>query len=264
MRPVVSAIIITRNEEHCIRQCLESIRWADEIIVVDDYSCDRTCDIAREFTDRIFQRRLESFSSQKQFALDKAEGEWIINIDADEVVTDELRKEIMLKIREDYNGFYLSIKTVFFGKVIRYCGWKDRNILRIFRKKCGRYDNRTVHENVIVRGRIGRMKNGILHTPYRDMTHFFEKFNFYSTKVAEDFYIRGDRIAWWNIPFYFAVKPCLIFIYKYIVKLGILDGLRGFMISVFSSFTYLAAYAKLCEKQMGIRKGIMRDKDSLS
>ena len=150
---MLSVVIITLNEEAKIKDCLESVAWADEIVLVDSFSKDNTVEIARNYTDKIYQREFAGFGDQKNFALSKASGDWILAIDADERVTSELQEEIKRTLSNPgANGYYMRVKSYFADKWIKHCGWWPDYHLRLFRRDYGRFSDRLVHEGIQVDG----------------------------------------------------------------------------------------------------------------
>ncbi|MCM8796417.1 MAG: glycosyltransferase family 2 protein [Candidatus Omnitrophica bacterium] len=246
----LSVVILTKNEEAQIRKCLESIKWADEIIIVDDFSTDRTLQICREYTDKIFQKKLEGFSAQREFGAFQAGGPWVLHLDADEVVTPALQEEIkeILEKGTDCDGFLIYRPTVYLGRLMRYCGWRARPLL-LFRKNKGRYDGRLVHERISVDGKIGCLRNEIIHKGYKNLSEHFAKMDLYTTYDAEELWRKGKRLNIFNYPVYFILKPSFIFFRRYIIQRGFKEGLRGLFISVITAFIVFMNYAKLWEKQ---------------
>jgi len=238
---MISTCIITYNEEEDIRACLESVKWADEIIIVDSKSTDRTIEICKEYTDKIFTREWSGYGNQKEYARKLASNSWVLNIDADERVSKELKDEILKsKLLED--AYYIPRRLFFLGKFLRFSGC-DKQI-RLFRKDKAHFSNDIIHEKVIVSGRIGILKNPILHYSYKNISDYFERFNIYSSLEAEK---REHRAS-----FIFQVFLCFFdFIKRYIFKLGFLDGIPGFLWALFSSFHRLVKYAKIWEGKMG-------------
>jgi glycosyltransferase involved in cell wall biosynthesis len=247
----LSVIIITYNEEKNIRACLESVTWADEIIVVDSNSTDKTVMIAKEYTDKVFQQQdvNAGFGEKKQYALSKATGEWVLNIDADERVTPELKHEILQVISNDknnrYNGYKINIRLIFMGHMMRFGGTYPDYHLRLFKKDKAKFDTKPVHEGIILKGKSGRLKYDILHYSYPDLTTYFNKFNIYTSLVARYKFSQNKRT---RVSYVVLRLPCE-FIYRYIIKLGFLDGYYGFLYAVISSFYGFIKYAKLYELQ---------------
>lgn len=252
----LSVVILTKNEEAGIRECLESVKWAHEIVIVDDYSTDRTVEICREYTDKIFQKKLNGFSEQREFGISKTSGDWIFHFDADEVVTPELQEEIqaVLKKGTDCNGFMTHRPINYLGREMRYCGWGLKSLV-LFRKDKGRYDGKLVHESIIVNGKIGHLKNKILHKAYKNISEHFNRMDLYTSCDAEEMWRKGARLNGINYPIYLFLKPIFIFFRKYIMQGGFREGLRGYFISVITAFIVFMNYAKLWEIQKNAALG---------
>jgi len=246
----ISAIIITKNEEEKIGDCLESIKWIDEVIVVDDESSDNTVEICKRYKNvKVYQHRMESgFGSQKNYALEKASGKWILSIDADERVSPELKKEILDRVgKEEFDGYYFRMKYLAFGKWV--LDYKPLN-LRLFKKDKGKFNNKMVHEKVILNGKIGEMINPILHFSnlYKDIKSYLLKQNKYTSYTAEDLYLSGRRITICNFPIFFIVVPIFVFVKKFIL-FGYKYGFCGFLLSVLTGYNYFLSYVKLWKRQ---------------
>lgn len=246
----ISVVIITYNEEENIIDCLESIKWAEEIIIVDSFSTDGTLQISKKYTDKIFQRRWEGFGFQKQFALGKATSDWVLNIDADERVSGELKEEILSnKNVLDKDGYYIPFKFYWLGKQLRYGGCSKERHIRLFRRERAKFQG-FIHEKLLIDGETGYFKNPIIHVSYKNIEDYFNKFNLYSTMVATQRFNEGRKI-----PLVFEIFVSIWdFFNRYIFKLGFLDGMPGFLWASFSSFHRLVKYAKLWEMQKGKRE----------
>lgn len=244
---LISALVITKNEAKNIRDCLVSLQWADEIIVVDAESTDDTVALARKFTDKIFIRRWEGFSAAKNFALTQCTGDWVLWLDADERVTPELRAEIKTTLDRApaVVGFEMPRLANFLGKWIRHGGWYPGYVLRLFRRDAGHFDDKQVHEGVQVDGAIARLENHLLHYTDRHLQHYFEKFNRYTSLAAEELQQRGRRFRLWDL----LLRPAWFFFRMYVLKAGFLDGMEGFILARLSAAYVFAKYAKLWEKQ---------------
>jgi glycosyltransferase involved in cell wall biosynthesis len=239
----ISVIIITYNEEENIGACLETVEWADEIIVVDSFSTDKTLEICKRHAHEVIQRRWEGFGPQKQFALEQATCDWVLSIDADERVSPELREEILAGMNDfDREGYFVPRESFWLGKRLRFGGCGKERIVRFFKREKGRFQG-NVHEKLIVQGEVGHLKHSILHVSYRDMDHYFQKFNLYSAMVARERFKSGTRV-----PFPLQVLFSMLdFLNRYILQLGFLDGMPGFLWASFSSFHRMVKYAKLWE-----------------
>lgn len=238
---MISAVVITHNEEENIRDCLESIKWADEIIVVDSGSQDKTIEIAKEYTDRVFTKEWEGFGRQKEYAKSLVKYDWVLSIDADERVTSELKEEI-LKSPLDEDAYYIPRKFYWLSKWMKYGGCGGEKYIRLFKRDKARFSDEHIHERLIVDGKIGNLKNHILHYSYKNISDYFERFNKYSSLEAlkkKD--LKGGFVFQIFLSF-------LDFIKRYIFKLGFLDGIPGLLWALFSSFHRLVKYAKVWEK----------------
>jgi glycosyltransferase involved in cell wall biosynthesis len=248
----LSVIIITKNEERNIKDCLDSVIWADEIIVVDDESSDNTLKIITSYEKvKFFVRKMiEGFGPQKNFALSKATGEWVLSIDADERVTEELKKEILEKINtETFDGYYLKRYNLVFGKI-----WREEkpSTLRLFKKDKGKFTEVKVHERVVINGKVSFLKNPLLHfsKALNNVEEYINTYiNDYTTRTVSDLETKGIRIKSYNLIYYFIIKPILIFIQKYFFKLYFKKGIRGLILAQFVAIAYLISYIKLWEKQ---------------
>lgn len=242
--PTISACIITKNEEHNIRDCLESVTWADEVIIVDDYSTDKTLEIAHQYTGKIYRQDWLGYGKQKQFAVDKASGEWVLSIDADERVTPELAEEIKLTVDSSQltvNGFYIPFNFYFLNHLMRFSGCGGEKHIRLFRKDKGRFSKAAIHEGIEVEGAIGRLKNYMLHFSYQDKEEYFKKLDIYTTLDAEKRFKAGKKAGWGHT----TILPVWEFLSKFIFKLGFLDGVYGFYWALYSAQYVYAKYAKL-------------------
>ncbi|MDD5044348.1 MAG: glycosyltransferase family 2 protein [Candidatus Omnitrophica bacterium] len=250
MQPKISVVTLTKDEAGNIRRCLESVKWADEIIIVDDASHDDTIKICREFTDKIFQNKMESFSEQRKFGIAKARGEWILILDADEEIPVELGKEIRETVNSDpaYDGFYIWQKCFYLGKWIRHCNWYLPVIKLIRKDKLG-FDSKRVHEKIITSARLGYLNNPFLHYSYSSIEQHLKKMNFYTSLAAKDLFAQGVRVHPYNMGWYFVIRPVLVFLRKYFLMRGFLDGAEGLSISVFTGIVNFINYVKLWELQ---------------
>jgi len=249
----ISAIVITFNEEQNIRAALESLRWADEIIVVDSESVDRTVEIARSFTDRIFVRAWPGYSAQKNFAAEQASFDWVFSLDADERVSDELMRELeqIKQISEPQaTGFEMPRLTFYLGRWIKHSGWYPDYKLRLYNRQRSRWTGDFVHESIEVDGRVDRLKGNLLHYTVHNASEHHLRIDRYTTLAANEMYERGKRASIASIVF----TPFMTFIRSYIVKLGFLDGLQGFAIARFAAHYAFLKNLKLWEKRDGKQK----------
>lgn len=241
----ISAVIITHNEERNLRDALESVRWADEIIVVDSMSIDRTVEIAREYTDKVYQRPWPGYVEQKNFAVSKAQHDWIFSIDADERVSETLKREIeeWRNSETTLSGYFIPRKSFFLGRWIRHTSWYPDEKLRLFHKDRGRWEGGRVHESVYITDKTGYFKGELLHFSYRKISDYLRRLELYSTLAAEDYYERGKNIGFFTL----TLNPFFTFIKNYIIKQGFRDGFPGLIVSILSSISAFFKYAKLWE-----------------
>lgn len=241
----LSVVIISKNEEKNIARCLESVKWADEIILIDSKSADRTVEIAERYGARVYSPEWQGYGAAKVEGVNRAGCEWILSVDADEEVPSELANEIKAALSNDseYSGYYIPRRTMFLGRWIKHCGWYPDFVLRLFRKSRGNFDGAVIHEKVVVNGSTSRMRSELLHYSYSCLEEYLEKFNRYTTLGAEEAYRRGIRSGWYDI----VIKPPVSFVKHFISKQGFRDGIEGFLISVLSSIAVMAKYAKLRE-----------------
>ena len=239
----ISAIVIVYNEERNIRRCLESLTWADEIVVVDSYSQDRTKEIASAFTDKIFDVKWEGFGKKKEFARGKASFDWVLSIDADEVVSERLKREIKTIIKNDETpgGYYIPRLSNFLGKWIRHGGWYPDYVLRLFKKNKGRFDLSLVHEKLILDEKAGFMKSELLHYSDPDIRHYLLKLDKYTTLGAEKLFQEGKGTSLFDL----ILRPPAIFSKMFILRGGFLDGWHGYLLACLSSFHVFVKYVKL-------------------
>lgn len=236
----LSLAVITRNEEDNLRPCLESVPFADEIVVVDDESTDRTREIAAEFTDRIYRRELDRFGRQKQFAIDKAECDWVLVLDADERVGEELAAEIRRVLEHDdpaFDGYKVRRLTWLFGEPVDYSGWYKCSHLRLFRRGAARYVDRRVHEYPVLRepSRAGCLAGHLEHYTYADEREYRDKLERYSRLAALDWFDAGRRVNVFNAVWYLAVVPAAAWLREFLVQRGFRGGRTGLRIAAMSA-----------------------------
>jgi glycosyltransferase involved in cell wall biosynthesis len=242
----LSVIVITKNEEANIADCLESVRWADEIIVVDSQSTDKTIEVAKKYAGKIFIIKWNGFSAAKNYAIEQAKNGWIFSIDADERVTPELAEEIQEIVKNQVsssNAYEVGRKAYFLGKWIRHCGWYPSYVVRLFRSGSGRYNVSRVHEKFDASGKIERLKHDLTHLTDNDLHHYFSKYNIYTSLAAQDLSDNKRRFTITDIIF----KPMFTFLKMYVLRLGFLDGIHGFILCSLSASYVFTKYAKLWE-----------------
>ncbi|MBV6340278.1 glycosyltransferase family 2 protein [Candidatus Magnetobacterium casense] len=247
----VSVVIVTKNEELNIAGALESACMAQEIVIVDDYSTDRTVDICRAYNARVYQNHWQGFAQQKQLAIDHAQGPWVFLLDSDERVTPALVQELGQVLTEAaYDGFYVPRKNFFLGKWIKHGGWWPDNTLRLFKKDKAHMHQRQVHEKVLLDGRTGNLRNPIEHYSYKDISDFIRRMDVYTALAAEEVVKAPVR----SYAFAFTLKPLAMFLKMYAMRLGFLDGVRGFILAVLYAFYTFLKYLKAWEKESGGEK----------
>jgi glycosyltransferase involved in cell wall biosynthesis len=243
---MLSVIVITKNEERNIGECLESVRWADEIVVIDAESTDATVAEARKYTQKIFVQPWKGFGEAKNFALLKCSGDWILWLDADERVTEELRKEIFAAIgsaRPATAAFSMPRRANFLGRWIDHCGWYPGRVVRLFRKSAGSFSEQKVHETLEVNGNIRMLRSDLLHYTDPNLEHYYEKFNRYTSLASDELFSNKKSFSLLKL----IVNPIWLFLKMYIVRLGFLDGIPGLILSVLSANYVFTKYAKLWE-----------------
>ncbi len=245
----VSVIMVVRNEEGQIRECLETVSWADEIVIMDQSSADSTVKIAKEFTDRVFITEPKGYCEpDRNTAIEKASGKWIFYIDADERVPPELRDEVLsvVKSNDPRQAYYVKRRNYFLGRWIKTCGWYPSPVLRLFKKGEVLFPNE-IHQVPLHKKEYGYLKNDLIHLSYSSFEEYFEKFNRYTTQLAREEFRAGERITVMNALNRLILKPLYNFLLKYLWYRGFLDGFRGFFISLSSGLTVFMASAKLWE-----------------
>ncbi len=242
----LSVSIITLNEEKNIERCLQSVTWADEVVVVDSGSKDRTVELSKKYTDRVIHNDWKGFADQKDFAMRSCSNEWVLSLDADEEISSELRAEIenLLKNPKEFDGYYMPRKTYFNGKWIKSCGWYPGYQLRFFKKSLTKLTDRKVHEGFEVNGKVGYLKGDILHYTHIDLKSTIAKINNYSTLEAEEKYLEKR-----STPVNFILNPIAAFLQHYFIRRGFTDGVEGLLISILHALTNLMTYMKIWEKR---------------
>ena len=238
----LSVIIITKNEALNIRACLESVAWADEIIVVDSGSQDDTVAICREFTPHVYSHDWPGFGAQKNRALDYASKDWVLSLDADERVTPELHEQLIKAMGEaGEEGFYVPRLSQFCGHFIRHSGWYPDYVLRLFKRKKGRFSDDLVHESVIFQGHTGKLSSPLLHYSYMNEADVNRKVEQYASAAALQMFNNGKAVTGADA----SVHAGWAFLRTYCLRLGFLDGTAGFNIACMNARTTYLKYRKL-------------------
>jgi glycosyltransferase involved in cell wall biosynthesis len=245
-RPKISVLLPTYNEQEIIRDCLESIKWADEILVVDSFSTDRTLDIVQEYGARIIQHEYINSARQKNWAFPQCQHEWILQIDTDEILEEGAEDEIINTISttpSDVQAYKLPRKNHFLGKWIKNAGMYPDFQTRLFRKDSGKWQDREVHAHVQVPNKVGILEHHIIHYGAPALTRQLRNIDRYTRYEADELKKRGKRFHWSKL----LIHPWMIFFYRYFFLKGFLDGWRGFIICVYLSFYSFFTHAKLWE-----------------
>ncbi len=251
----LSSIIIAKNEERNISRCIESqLECIDEIIVlVDDSTSDRTFEIAKSYSKvKCETVKWRGFAGTKQHAVSLTTNDWVLWIDADEAVTKELSSEIngFKNSSPGCSAYSFPRMANFLGRWIKHSGWYPGRVVRLFNKNKAHFNDNDVHEELIVDGGIGLLRNHLEHYTDPDIEHYFKKFNSYTTLAAEELARKGKRFRLTDILF----RPPFLFFKMYILKLGFLDGVQGFILAVFSSAYVFTKYCKFWELKNKIKK----------
>ena len=239
----ISAIIPTLNEESHIEDAIKSVDFADEILIIDSFSTDKTIEIAKKFNVKIIKREFDDFSSQKNFAIGQAKHPWIYILDADERVTKKVKKEILKAVKKpkDKVGFYVKRSFYFAGKHIKYGGCQRDKVVRLFLKEYCRYEG-VVHETIKTKGDLGFFKHKIEHYSYKSLDHYIAKMNQYGELRAKEYFNNGKQI---NYFFHISIKPLVRFFIHFIVRFGFLDGFQGYLFARCQAYGVYVRYIKL-------------------
>lgn len=235
----VSVVIITKDEEDNLIYCLESVKDFDEIIVVDSGSCDKTIEIAKKYTPKVFIRNFDNFSLQKNFAISKCKNDWVLSIDADEVVSQELKERIRRFKPEGKAGYRIRRNTCIFGRFLKYGGHSNDTPLRLFDRTKASFIQ-PIHEFVKVIGPVGSIDEPILHYSARNLNEYFKKLNLYTD--LEVVYLREKKLKFYYLNIF--LYPVMRFIQRYLLQRGFLDGVEGFIFYALSGFYDFIRWAK--------------------
>jgi (heptosyl)LPS beta-1,4-glucosyltransferase len=242
-RPKLSAIILTKNEEENIADCIASVQWADEVVVFDSFSQDGTVEIAEESGATVLQHRFQNFAQQRNAALDAIDSDWVFFVDADERATPELATEIRRAIQdESRSGWWVPRHNYIFGRVIRHAGWYPDYQLRLLRHGQARYDpKREVHEVVILDGEEGHLENPLIHYNYDTLAQFVERQNRYIDYEARILFDQGIRAK----PHNFILQPLRELRRRYVSLAGYKDGFHGLLLSLLMAYYTFVMYVRL-------------------
>lgn len=242
---MLSSIVITRNEQQNIDRCLSSLKFCDEIIVVDSESTDNTTAIAQKYTQKVFTVPWKGYTEQRNHALQLATHDWVLSIDADEEIDENLKEEILKTINksESTAAFLIPRKTLHSGRWIKYGGWYPNYLTRLFKKSEGKWIGDEVHEKWQTNGRVEKLENPILHYSFTSFSDQVQRNNEYSSLLAKRLYKQQVKFSLWNL----LIKPLTKFFETYLFKRGFLDGYPGFIISISAAYSVFLKWAKLWE-----------------
>lgn len=249
-RPFISAFVITKNESSKLGDCLKSLDWADEIVVVDDFSTDATPDICRNYRISLCQHMFTSFKDQKSYAMSLATNDWVLELDADERVSQEMKNAIQTLSPEDferYACFEFKRKTRFWGKWIKHSSFYPDYKARLYCRTRGAWNDANVHERFIPNGLTKKLDGDILHEQDLDLHTYLLRIARYANMSAADYFANGRRAKWHHV----SVRPVTTFFQRYLIRLGFLDGVQGFVISVMGAISTFLKYMRLYEIQNG-------------
>lgn len=244
-RQKLSVTLITFNEEKRVRDALQSVIWADEIVVVDSLSTDATRDICLEYTPHVYKMPWQGFVAQKNLATAKTTFDWVLNIDADERVSPELAQEIqsLLAGTPQADGYYMPRKTFYLGDWINHCGWSPDHKLRLFRKSCGQWVGRELHEKIAVQGSVAYLRQPLEHYSYENISDHLRRIDRYTTlSAAQKHGTPGSAGIF--------LRTVGTFFKKYLLQQGFRDGTRGMIVCLLAAFYEALKYAKLWERQL--------------
>jgi len=249
---MISAVVLAKDEEKNIEKCLEALQWCDEIIVIDDYSEDKTVELAKKLGARVYKRHLNcNFAGQRNFGLKKAgesfdfaQDKWVLFVDADERIPAALAAEIQYQVSSiKYQGFYLKRQDYFGGRWLKHGETSRVKLLRLAKKEKGKWQ-RKVHEVWKIEGRVGDLENPIIHYPHQTMSEFLDHLNFHSTLHGQALRKNGIKVSLLRVIF----NPLAKFIQNYFFRLGFLDGVPGLITTLMMSFHSFLARAKLYQQ----------------
>lgn len=246
----LSVVVITKNEQANITACLESVKWVDEIVVVDDNSTDRTIEIAQSYTDRIFQKKMDIEGRHRNWACAQARNSWVLSLDADERITPELKEEIIKTINNpgEFKGFGIPRRNYIGNYWVKYGGWYPSAQLKLFKKEHFRWEEVEVHPRAFLKGHCGKLRADIIHYSYEDFEDFLQKMNKQTTLEATKWVKDGRRMGLGR-----ALRRTVDrFLRAFLRKKGYKDGTVGFVLAVFGGLYQILSYAKYWElKQKG-------------
>jgi glycosyltransferase involved in cell wall biosynthesis len=249
VEPTVSAIVVCFNEERNIGACLDSLRWCDEIVVVDSFSTDRTLEICRQYTERVVQRKWAGYRDQKAFAHSLATKDWVLLVDSDERVSPELRDEIkesLASYDSAYAGFSVPRLLFYLGRWWWRGGWYPDADVRLFRRERATWGGTDPHEKILVDGKVRRLRNPLYHFSYRDIEDHIQRINRFTSILSQELSNEKKR---WRLSDAL-LRPGFRFFRSYVLQRGFLEGFAGFYVAVTSAVYVFLKYAKLWELEL--------------
>lgn len=240
----LTAIIPTGNEIHNIEDVIASVSFADEILVVDSFSTDGTYEKALELATRVIRREYQYSASQKNWAIPQAKHEWILLVDADERVTEELQEEIKNVLKQpdlNFVAYWIGRMNHFMGERVHYSGWRNDSVIRLFKRDFCKYEDKHVHAEIIADGNVGKLKQKLYHNTYISFDKYLEKMNRYAWWQAKDYDKKTGKLT----PYHFVIKPFWGFFKHYIIQSGFRDGVVGLAIGYIQGYVVFMRYVKL-------------------
>lgn len=241
----ITGLVITFNEEKNIEEVILNLDFVDELIIIDSFSTDNTAAIAAKYPKvKFIQNPFENFTSQRNLALKHASNKWILFIDADERVSEKLKREIVETVNKqtDYAAFYFYRKFMYKGKHLRFSGWQTDKNIRLFLKEKAEYvSNKLVHEKLTINGSVGKLKSKLIHYSFTDYESYQQKMILYGKLKAKELFLKGIKPN----AFHFIIKPVYKFLYSYTFRLGILDGKKGIQVCYLNALSIYIRYVEL-------------------
>ena len=244
MKLPISLAVIVKNEENNLPQCLASCAWVQDIVVVDSDSTDRTVEVAQKLGARTFQKSWMGFGPQKRFAVEQAKFDWVLCLDADEVLSEALQAEIQNKFNQldPQTGYLLPRKSYHMGRWITHGGWYPDWQLRLFNRQAGNWNDSQIHEKVVV-SKTAKLTKPLFHFLFENLADQINTNNRYSSLQAQEAFKKGQKFSFYKL----IIKPWVKFVECYFLKLGLLDGLPGFVIAVGAGYSVFLRWAKVWE-----------------
>jgi glycosyltransferase involved in cell wall biosynthesis len=252
--PKISVAVICYNEEDNIARCLSSVSWADEIVILDSFSTDRTLEICRRFTDKIYQHEFDGHIEQKNRVLGYCSNDWVFSIDSDEEVSPELRQSLIEWRRQENvieTGAMVNRSIYYLGQWIRYTSWYPDYKIRLFRKDVARWGGINPHDTILLKGKVARLSGHLYHYSYRDVSDHLRTIDKFTTISAREYKARGRKPSWLNL----TLRPLFGIFKSYVIKRGFMQGKLGWMIAFLDGYYVLLKFMKIYELNVHEREG---------